>query len=294
MLKRRCFLASTTATGFAMLAPGFSRARGAQNATPEAVVSSGYAPVNGLEIYYEIRGEGDPLLLIHGAFGSIEEWGNVPEILAQERQVVAMDVQGHGRTLDVDRPFSYEQLADDIAGLMNHLEIASADLVGYSMGANTALQVAIRHPNFVKRLGLISANFRTDGEYPDVVAGIGLLTPEMLAGSPMESLYANVAPQPDDFPVLVEKLKEFFTTEFAFSEEDISGIEAPAFVAIGDSDTVRPEHAVELFRLLGGGVPGDLFGLPASQLAILPATTHASILYERGDALATLLVDFLA
>ena len=291
-MRRRSLLISSASTGLAFIAPNVTGAR--HQSTPLAEPESGYAAVNGLEMYYEIRGQGDPVVFIHGAFGSIEEWGSVPESIAANHQVVAMDLQGHGRTADVDRSFSYEQLADDVAALMNYLDIGEADVVGYSMGANTALQIAIRNPELVRNLVLVFAIFRTDGEYPEVVAGISALAPDMLAGSPIEALYASVAPNPDDFPMLVEKLKTFFTTEFAFPEADIAAIASPALVMVGDSDTVLPEHAIELFRLLGGGVPGDMVGLPESQLAILPATTHASILYERGDVLTTMIGAFLS
>jgi pimeloyl-ACP methyl ester carboxylesterase len=245
-------------------------------------------------MYYEVHGSGDPLILVHGAFGSIEEWGAIPEGLAAKRQVVALELQGHGHTADVARPFGYEQLADDVAALMDHLAIEQADVIGYSMGGITALQLAIRHPEKVRKMVPISANFRSDGEYPEVLAGIAALTPDLLAGTPMEESYRRTAPNPDDFPILVEKLKTFFTTEFAISETDMRSIAAPALVALGDSDTVRPEHALEMFRLLGGGVPGDLTGLPSSQLAILPGTTHASIVAERTDLLLARIEAFLA
>lgn len=292
MLRRRSFLALTAASGLALATPtkGFTRAVSNISSQPK----TGYAPVNRLRMYYEISGSGEPLVLIHGAFGSIEEVASLREGLAASHQTIVLDLQGHGRTADISRPFSFEALADDVDALMDYLAIDRADVIGYSLGGNTALQLAIRHPEKVRKLVPISANYRSDGEYPEVLEGIAALTPELLAGSPIEESYHRNAPYPNDFPLLVEKLKTLFTTEFAFPEADLQSIAAPTLLALGDSDTVRPEHALELFRLLGGGVPGDLSGLPASQLAILPGTTHASIVAERTDLLLARIESFLA
>ncbi len=242
---------------------------------------SGYAPVNGLQMYYEIHGSGEPLLLLHGAFNAISLWGPILSTLAQNHQVIAVEFQGHGHTADIDRPFSFEQFADDVAGVMDHLGIDQADVVGYSLGGITALQFAIRHPDRVRKLVAISANFRTDGTYPEVGALIATLTPEMFAGSPPETAYVAAAPNPDDWPILFEKIKALEGDAYAWADEEIGAIAAPTLVIVGDADTVRPEHAVALFRLLGGGVPGDLVGLPPSQLAIIPGATHVSLVVER-------------
>jgi pimeloyl-ACP methyl ester carboxylesterase len=255
---------------------------------------NGYAPVNGLQMYYEIHGEGAPLLLLHSAFGTIAGWGPVLEGLAATRQVIAVELQGHGHTADIDRPLSFEQMADDVAALLNHLSVEQVDIVGHSMGANTALQVAMRHPQRVRKLVAISPNYRSDGEYDAVREGVQMLTPEFLAGSPMEQIYLDAAPNPNDFPMLVEKLKTLLGTEYAWPEADLQAIAAPTQILIGDSDTVRPEHAVELFRLVGGGVPGDLAGLPTAQLAILPAITHATIVAERVELPLAMIEAFLA
>jgi len=285
------------AAGSALVAPARGLAQAvATTATPmtETTPQSGYAPVNGLRMYYEIHGSGEPLVLLHGAFGAIDLWGPILTGLAENHQVIAVELQGHGHTADIDRPFSYEQLADDVAALMDHLAIAQSDAVGYSMGGDTALQVAIRHPKRVRKLVPISAKYRYDGEYPELLAGIQQMTPEIFAGSPNETAYLRHAPNPEVFPTLVEKLKALFGEEYAWPEEDLRSIAAPALLIIGDSDTVRPEHAVEMFRLLGGGVPGDLTGLPSSQLAILPGTTHASIVTEDAEQLLTMIEAFLA
>ena len=244
-------------------------------------LQTGYAPVNGLRMYYEVHGTGDPLVLLHGAFATIDLWGPVLESLATDHQVIAVELQGHGHTADIDRPFSYEQFAADVAELMAHLGIAQADVVGYSMGANTGLRLAMHDPDLVRKLVAISANYRTDGSYPELNAMIQTLTPEMFAGSPPEEAYRRSAPNPEGFPVLIEKMKQFEPTAFAWPEEEIRAIVAPTLLIYADADAIRPEHMVSLFRLLGGGVPGDLTGLPPSQLAIIPGATHVSLVAER-------------
>lgn len=257
-------------------------------------MESGYAPVNGLQMYYEVHGEGEPLVLIHGAYASSTMWGQILEQLAQNHQVIAVDMQAHGHTGDIDRPLRYELMADDVAALMDHLGIASADIFGYSMGAGVALQLALRHPEKVRRQVLASGSFRHDGMYPEVLAGIGQITPEVFAGSPMEALYMAEAPNPEDWPVLIEKLKDLDAQAFSWPEDEIRAIASPTFLIFGDGDVVTPEHAVEMFRLFGGGVPADLTGLPKSRLAILPATTHVTVAEEQPERLVSMIEDFLA
>jgi pimeloyl-ACP methyl ester carboxylesterase len=207
--------------------------------------------------------------------------------------VIAVDLQGHGRTADIDRPLSYVQMADDTAMLLSKIGVKNADIFGYSIGGSTALQIAIRHPEMVRKLVLASAYFRSDGYYPEVLDSIPYITPEVFAESPIEEEYKRVAPNPQDFPKLVEKLKKLVSEKFSWPSETIRSIKSPAFIMVGDSDSIRPEHAVELFRLLlGGGVVGDMAGLPHSQLAILPSTTHISIL-DKIDSLISLTVPFL-
>jgi pimeloyl-ACP methyl ester carboxylesterase len=176
---------------------------------------------------------------------------------------------------------------------MEHLGIAQADVVGYSMGGNTGVQLANRRPDLVRKLVAISANYRLDGYYPEVLTGIEQITPEVFAGTPFEAAYLRNAPNPEGFPTLVEKLRDLDTTEFAWPEEDIQGIAAPVLLIYGDADAIRPEHMVAFFRLLGGGVPGDLAGLPKSQLAILPGTTHVTVILENTDRLVDMAKAFL-
>ncbi len=257
----------------------------------------GYAEVNGLNMYYEVHGTGRPLVLLHGAYMTIDAMGEVLPRLAESRQVIAVELQAHGRTADVDRPLAYESMADDVAALLRHLEVEEADVFGFSMGGGVALQVAIRHPELVRKLVVASASYTSDSMHPELLEMIPSITPEVFAGSPIETDYLRTAPNPDDFPTLVAKLKQLDMEPFAWPPEDVRGIAAPTLLIVGDSDAVRLEHAVELFRLLGGGVMGDLAGLPKSRLAVLPGTTHfippGSGILDRADWLLTIIPPFL-
>jgi pimeloyl-ACP methyl ester carboxylesterase len=235
---------------------------------------TGHAPIGDLGMYYEVRGSGPPLVLLHGAYMTIDLMGPLLDGLSTSRRVIAAEQQGHGRTADVDRPITYEQMADDTAALIRHLEIEAADVVGYSMGGAVALQVAIRHPELVRKLVVISATFRHDGMHAAAIEMFPQITPELFAGSPIEAEYQRTAPDPGGFPKLVEKLTALDTTRFAWPDADVRGIPAPTLVVVGDSDGTTLEHAVEMFKLRGGGVMGDLAGMPESQLAVLPGTSH--------------------
>ena len=254
---------------------------------------TGYAPVNGLNMYYEIQGTGQPLVLLHGAFSAIDtSFGKVLPGLAETRQVIGVDLQGHGHTADIDRPLSLEQMADDVAALLQYLNIKSADIFGYSVGAGVALQLAIRHPDLVRKLVLVSVSYRIDGFHPGLMAGLEQLKPEHLAGTPWQEEYARIAPNPQDWPTLVAKVTQLNMSVRDLPSQAIQSIKAPTLLIFGDSDIIRPEHAVEMFRLLGGGVPGDNVGLPNSQLAILPGTTHVTIV-DRAGWLVSMVSEFL-
>lgn len=240
------------------------------NTSPE----TGYAPVNGLEMYYEVRGEGEPVVVLHGAYMTVDAMAGIVSELAKTRRVIAVELQGHGRTADADRPITYEQMADDVAALIEHLGLEKTDVFGFSMGSGVAVQLAVRHPEVVRRMVVASVSYSHDGMHPEMIEMLPSITPDMFAGSPMEEEYKRLAPNPEDFPVLVEKLKQLDMTPFAWPEEDIQGIAAPTFIIVGDSDVVRLEHVVEFFNLLGGGVMGDLVEMPVSRLAVLPATLH--------------------
>lgn len=262
--------------------------------TSEIPVQTGYLPVNGLQMYYEIHGTGQPLVLLHGAFSAIgTSFGQVLPGLAQGRQVVAVELQGHGRTADIDRPLTLEGLADDVAAAIDQLGIEPADIFGYSVGAAVALQLVIRHPGAVRKLVLASVTYTLDGVHPGLMEGLGEMTPEMMHGSPWHDEYVRIAPRPEDFPTLFAKKTQMDQQIKDLPDEAIRAITAPTLLIIGDSDLVRPEHAVEMFRLLGGGVFGDLpAGLPDSQLAILPGTSHVS-LANRSELLLPMITSFL-
>ncbi len=241
-----------------------------------------YACVNGLNLYYEIHGAGEPLILLHGGVGAIQMFGEVLSSLAQNRQVVAVDLQAHGRTADIDRPLSFELMAGDIAALIKHLGIEEADVMGYSLGGGVALRTAIQHPEVVRKLVLVSTPFKRDGWYPEILAGMGQMGPQIaepMKQTPMYQLYVGIAPKPEDWPVLLTKLGELLRQDYNWSK-DVAAIKAPTLIVVGDADSVRTAHAVAFFELLGGGkvdAGWDGSGMSNARLAILPATTHYNI-----------------
>ena len=252
-----------------------------------------YALVNGLNMYYEIHGEGQPLVLLHGALSAIgTSFSKVLPQLSSTRQVIAVEQQAHGHTADIDRPLTYEQMADDTAALLQQLGFEKADLFGWSMGAGIALQIAIRHPEVVRKLVLASVTYNRNGFCPELLAGLETSKPEDLAGSPFQEEYERFAPKPQEWPRLFAKVNQLDREVQDWPPEVIQSIKAPTLLIIGDSDVVRPEHTVELFRLLGGGVAGDLVGLPRSQLAVLPGTTHVTLV-DRADWLVSMITQFL-
>jgi pimeloyl-ACP methyl ester carboxylesterase len=255
-----------------------------------------YADVNGITLYYEIHGAGRPLVLLHGGLGAIEMFGTNLPALAKGRQVIAVDLQGHGRTADIDRPLSVELMADDIAALLKHLGIERSDIMGYSLGGGVALQTAIRHPEVVGKLVVVSTPFRRSAFYPGILAQQGQLTAataEAMKQTPMYQLYRSLAPRPEDWARLLGKIGEAMKQDFDFSKQ-ISGITATTLIVAGDADIFPPAHAVELFGLLGGGQRDggwDGSGRPKSRLAILPGLTHYTIF--SAPALAATVIPFL-
>jgi pimeloyl-ACP methyl ester carboxylesterase len=256
--------------------------------------ASGYTSVNGLNMYYEIHGQGQPLVLLHGAFSAIgTSFGKILPGLAQARQVIAFELQAHGRTADIDRPLSGEGMAEDVASALQQLGFERVDIFGYSMGSDVALHFAIQHPELLRKLVLASASYQLSGVHPGLMDGLGEMKPEMMYGSPWHEEYMQIAPRPEDFNRLFEKKTQMDRQIKDFSADEIRAIKAPTLLILGDSDFVRPEHAVEMFRLLGGGVFGDgPAGLPNSQLAVLPGTSHVTLV-DRADWLISIINAFL-
>jgi pimeloyl-ACP methyl ester carboxylesterase len=244
------------------------------NEAPEH--ESGYATVNGLEMYYELHGSGGtPLLLLHGGLFDIDQqFGEVLPTLAESRRVIAADFQGHGRTNDIDRPLTSAGLASDVVGLLEHLQVARADVFGFSVGGAVALHLAIHHPELVRKLIVSSASFSPDGDRPENSEAVGSMTVDMLAGTPMERAYKEKSPHPDRLQDLLDKLGAFDKDFAGWSDADIRAIAAPTLITVGDCDAVRLEHAVRFLQLRGGDVNGDFVGVPSSQLAVFPGTTH--------------------
>jgi pimeloyl-ACP methyl ester carboxylesterase len=255
-----------------------------------------YADVNGIKLYYEIHGTGRPLIFLHGGLGAIEMFGPNLPALTKGRQVIGVDLQGHGRTADIDRPLRSELMAGDIAALIKHLKLERPDLVGFSIGGGVALFTAIRYPELVGKLVVISTPFKRSAFYPDILAQQEQLTAasaEAMKQTPMYQLYASIAPRPEDWPRLLGKIGEAMKEDFDFSKE-ISRIKATTLVVAADADIFPPAHAVELFGLLGGGkrdAGWDGSGRPKSSLAILPGLTHYTIAIA--PALSSTVIAFL-
>lgn len=242
----------------------------------------GYVKVNGLDLYYEMHGEGEPLILLHGGLGSSSMFYDIMPGLAEDRQVITVDLQGHGRTADIDRPIRYENFGDDIAGLIQHLGFEKADVAGYSMGAGAALRTAIQHPELVNRLILISLSYSRDGFYPEILEAqkhIGADMAESMKGTPMYEVYAEEAPQPEQFPKLLDKMAEVMSIDFDWADEIVQ-LSHPVLLVFADADMFPTSHMAEFYELLGGGqrdAGWDGSMRPDAQLAILPNLTHYNI-----------------
>jgi len=247
--------------------------------------SSGkYVDVNGMKLYYEIHGQGIPntlpLIVLHGAYMNIPSMGAIIPKLAQTHKVYALEFQGHGRTTDIDRPITYPNLADDVAAFMDAVGIEKADVFGYSMGAIAGLQLVIRHPEKVNKLIAASVAYDLNGWQPEFIAVIPQMTVEMIVNMPFAEDYRKLAPNPDGFPELVKKLIQLEKEPMAW-EQEVRAIKTPILIITGDADVSTLEHSVALFRLLGGGAMGDMGKpLPASRLAVLPATSHTAVITQ--------------
>ncbi len=259
----------------------------------ETKVKVAYASINGLKMYYEIHGTGDPVVLLHGSFMTItNNWTGWIDELSKTRKVIAVEMQGHGRTADSKRDFSYENLADDVAALLDHLEMPSADLIGYSMGAGVAMQCAIRHPEKVRKVVSISGAFRLDGLVKEALDVFPRISAETFKGSPIETEYKKLSPTPNEFPNFVKRVISIDLKPYDFGADKLKATKAPMFFIHGDADGVRLEHISEMFRLKGDEIHGDLRPRSASRLAILPNTTHVTLM-ERMAVIVPMVNDFL-
>src|SRR5882724_6279774 len=255
--------------------------------------TTGYAPVNGLKMYYEVHGSGEPVVLLHGAFMTItNNWTGWIGELSKTRKVIAVEMQGHGRTADIERDISGVNLADDVAALLDHLKIPKADLIGYSMGAGVAMQCAIRHPDKVRKVVVISSVFRRDGMVKEALDAFPKLTADAFKGSPIEAEYKKLSPTPDDFPNFVKRIVATASKGHDFGADKLQATTAPMFFIHGDADGVRLDHIMEMFRLKGGEVFGDMRPRSTSRLAILPDTTHVTLM-NRMSTIVPMVNDFL-
>jgi pimeloyl-ACP methyl ester carboxylesterase len=258
-----------------------------------------YASVNGLDIYHEIHGNGEPLILLPGAFMTVEAMGALVPELAATRQVIGVELQGHGHTADIERALRFETMADDIAALMDHLGLAQADLFGFSLGGGVALRLAIQHPERVRKLALASTAFRRDGWYPETLAGMAAIDAEAFKVTPIYQGYLQTSPKPEAWPDFVAKLRQLLGEDYDWTL-DVAGLNIPVLIIVGDADGLRLTHAVEMFGLLGGGKgDGDLVGVSQSRLAVLPSTTHTGWappnrgVLTRTELLPPMLAEFL-
>jgi pimeloyl-ACP methyl ester carboxylesterase len=266
-----------------------------------APTRTGYANVNGARFYYQIYGDlssqQTPLLVLHGSYMSADAMTPLIRPFIASRPVIALDARGHGRTGDLPGGITYEQMADDAATVLEALKIRSADVLGYSMGGVTAINLAIRHPDKVGKQIILSGTSRRDGWYPEVNEAMEQATPEMFAGTPLEAEYKRLSPTPNAFPVLVNELRALDASNYDSSNEAVRGIDDKTMIVVGDADGVELEHAIELFKLRGGGdkkvaAQGFLAEAPRARLAILPGASHIGIM-ANADLIAQVTVPFL-
>jgi pimeloyl-ACP methyl ester carboxylesterase len=255
--------------------------------------TTGYAPVNGLKMYYEIHGSGEPVVLLHGAFMAItDDWRVWIGELSKTRKVIAVEMQGHGRTVDIDRDITYENLSDDVSALLDHLKVPSADIIGYSLGGGVGMQCAIRHPEKVRKVVSISAPIRRDGWVKEANDFWPTFTWEIFKGTPMEAEYKRLSPTPDKFPDFVNHIKAMALRPYDFGADKFKATKAPMFFIHGDADGVRLDHIAEMYRLKGGDLHGDMRPHPESRLAILPNATHVTLMNQR-QTIVPMVNDFL-
>lgn len=255
----------------------------AQQTKPSA---SGYAPVNGIKVYYEVYGEGKPLVLLHGAFMTIDlNWGQMIPELSKTRKVIAIELQGHGHTPFSDRKLSFPALASDVSGVMDYLKIDSADIVGYSMGGSVAYQFAIQNPKRLKKMMIISSTYKSSGWLPEVNSGFKALKPEFFTNTPLKTAYDAVAPDKTKWTMFLQHMIAFAQTPFDMGDANISKITAPVLIISGDNDGLDKVELAKTYKLLGGGVSADMQPMPKSQLAIVPSQSHVTVMMQTATIL---------
>jgi pimeloyl-ACP methyl ester carboxylesterase len=281
-----------TRATFALIAAGALAACSPDTTTQPASAEGHRVDINGMKMYYEVSGAGEPIVVLHGAYMNIPQMGEIIPRLARTHKVYALEFQGHGRTTDIDRPITYQNLADDVAAFMDSVGLTRADVFGYSMGAGAGLQLAIRHPARVNKLVAASVAYDLRGWQPEFTAFIPQLTVEFMVSLPMAAEYKKLAPDTSGFPELARKLIALEKEPMAW-EQEVRQVKAPVLIISGDADVATLEHSVAMFRLLGGGAMGDMgTPLPASRLAILPATSHTAVITQT-DLLYAFIEPFL-
>jgi pimeloyl-ACP methyl ester carboxylesterase len=265
----------------------------AQTPAAKTLKSKGYAPVNGLKMYYEIHGEGKPVVLLHGSYMNIDmNWSQLMPELAKSRNVIALEMQGHGRTNDANREFAFESLADDVAGLLKHLKIDSTDVLGYSLGGTVAYALAIRHPKVVNKLVIISSAFRYDGWTAASREIFQSMDAKFFEATPIKTDYDRLAPDKTHWNAFMDKMIAFDKKPYDLGAANIKNIKAPVLLISGDNDGVDLNHIAEMYRLAGGGVMADMVPLPKSRLAIIPGMSHVNLMMQT-EKLASIIMPYL-
>jgi len=251
------------------------------NAQQLKPAASGYAPANGIKVYYEVYGEGKPVVLLHGAFMTIgDNWSQLIPELSKTRKVIAIEMQGHGHTQYSDRKLSHAALASDVEAVMDHLKIDSADVAGYSMGGSVAYQFAIQSPKRLKKLVIISSTYKSSGWLPVITNAFKAWKPEFFTNTPMKAAYNTVAPDTSKWTKFIGQMIIFASSPFDFGDANISKIAAPVLIIAGDNDGLDKVELMKTYQLLGGGVAADLQPMPKSQLAIVPGQGHVSLMMQ--------------
>ncbi|WP_241286413.1 alpha/beta fold hydrolase [Chryseobacterium arthrosphaerae] len=250
---------------------------------------SGYAPVNGFKVYYEVYGEGRPVILLHGAFMTIDtNWGELIPELSKNRKVIAVELQGHGHSPYSDRKLSHTTLASDVAGVMDHLKVESADVVGYSFGGAIAYQFAIQSPKRLKNLVIISATYKSSGWIPEINSVFKTMKPALFENSPMHTAYNAVAPDKTKWTKFLEQMIASAGTPYDMGDSNIAKITAPVLIIAGDNDGLDKTELAKTYKLLGGGIAADMAPMPKSQLAVVPGQSHVSLMMQTATILGYL------